>query len=125
MRAESRPMSVGTTWSVRYDATASSRPLSVASPTPVTPSAVVSLRVTKLRSGQVTMTRASAMGPLTALLLLNVQALRRPKITRAHAARVHHELLQDHGRIDHPKPKHVYARRVDHVGRAREVHVVG
>ena len=59
MRAGSRPISSGTTWSCRYAATASSRPLRVASPTPVTPSSVMIFRVTKLRPGQVTMTRAS------------------------------------------------------------------
>src|SRR6185437_11146684 len=41
--------------------TESSRPFKVASPIPVTPSAVVILSVTKLRPGQVTMTRASTI----------------------------------------------------------------
>ena len=57
--AASRPISSGTTWSPGSDATASSRPLRVASPSPVTPSSVVILRVTKLRSGLVTMTSAA------------------------------------------------------------------
>src|SRR5690349_1149034 len=46
MPAGSRPMSAGTTWSVRYDATASSRPFSVASPRPWRPSSVSTFRVT-------------------------------------------------------------------------------
>ena len=61
MRDASRPISAGTTWSVRYDATASSRPLSVASPMPWTPASVSIFSVTKLRPGQVTMTRQAVI----------------------------------------------------------------
>src|SRR6476659_5663845 len=61
MLCASRPMSSGTTWSRRYDATASSRPLSVPSPRPVSPSSVVTFRVTKFRSGLDTMTSAATI----------------------------------------------------------------
>src|SRR5688572_11990616 len=57
----SRPMRQGMTWPSRYEATASSRPLSVASPSPVKPSSVSILRVTKLRPGQHTMTCAAVI----------------------------------------------------------------
>src|SRR6185437_13400763 len=57
----SRPISSGTTWSVRKLATASSRPFSVASPMPVMPSDVSILSVTKLRPGQVMMTLAETI----------------------------------------------------------------
>ena len=61
MRLASRPTSSGTTCSDRYAETASSRPFRVASPSPVTPSAVVSLSVTKFRFGLVTMTSARSI----------------------------------------------------------------
>src|SRR5690606_40548113 len=61
MRPASRPIRFGTTWSDRYEATASSRPLSVASPRPYTPERVSILSVTKLRPGQVTITRAATI----------------------------------------------------------------
>lgn len=70
MRSASRPMSSGTRWSWRYDATASSRPFRVASPRPVTPSDVVIFRVTKLRPGEVMMTFASVMVAMGAAPLL-------------------------------------------------------
>src|SRR5690349_5934881 len=61
MRSSSRPTRVEATWSERYDATASSRPLRVASPQPTIPSEVVILSVTKLRPGLVMMTSTSSM----------------------------------------------------------------
>jgi hypothetical protein len=61
MRRASRPMSKGSTCSFRYAATASSRPLRVASPSPYTPSSVVILSVTKFRPGEQTMTFASTI----------------------------------------------------------------
>src|SRR5215211_3130899 len=69
----SRPMRSGTTCSDRYAATASSRPFTVASPRPLRPSSVVTFSVTKLRPGEQTMTRASAirMDPDSALSQLN------------------------------------------------------
>ncbi len=54
-------MRFGTTWSLRYEATASSRPFSVASPIPVTPEPVTIFSVTKLRAGQVTITSADTI----------------------------------------------------------------
>src|SRR3954451_24908864 len=61
MRSSSRPMSVdGRCWD-RYAATESSRPLSVASPQPTTPSLVTILRVTKLRPGLQTLTSILSM----------------------------------------------------------------
>src|SRR3954464_1623647 len=56
MRSSSRPISVDARCSERYAATDNSRPLSVASPHPTTPSAVTTLRVTKLRPGLLTLT---------------------------------------------------------------------
>ena len=57
----SRPGNKGATWSDRYDATASSRPFSVPSPQPTSPSVVVILRVTKLRPGLATITSARSI----------------------------------------------------------------
>src|SRR6218665_2861028 len=54
----SRPIRQGITCSLRELATDSSRPLRVASPIPARPWSVSILRVTKLRPGQQTMTRA-------------------------------------------------------------------
>ena len=61
IRLASRPMSSGARCSDKYAATASSRPFSVASPRPETPSSVTSFSVTKLRPGEQMMTLASAM----------------------------------------------------------------
>src|SRR6476660_5907076 len=61
MRCGSRPISSGTTCSERYEATESSRPLSVASPQPTTPSLVTILRVTKFRPGLQTLTSILSM----------------------------------------------------------------
>src|SRR5579872_2377904 len=61
MRPASRPMRLGMRWCSRYAATASSRPLRVASPIPQTPERVSITSVTKLRPGQVTMTRAATI----------------------------------------------------------------
>src|SRR3569623_548306 len=58
MRCGSRPIRHGMTWSSRYATTDFSRPFSVASPRPCTPSSVMILSVTRLRPGQVTMTLA-------------------------------------------------------------------
>src|SRR5579863_5785457 len=71
MRAASRPIRLGITWCSRYAATASSRPLSVASPSPKTPARVSILSVTKLRPGQVTMTRAAVISPAYGLDMNN------------------------------------------------------
>src|SRR6478609_6007374 len=59
IRCGSFPISSCATCSFRYAATASSRPFSVASPIPVTPSSVVIRSVTKLRDGLVTNTSAA------------------------------------------------------------------
>src|SRR5262245_34959274 len=61
MRRASRSISNGMTCSVRYAATESSRPFSVASPRPWMPSSVTSFSVTKLRPGLQTMTLPSTM----------------------------------------------------------------
>src|SRR5579884_1006441 len=61
MRPASRPMRFGATCCSRYAATASSRPLSVASPSPYTPDRVSILSVTKLRPGEVMITRAATI----------------------------------------------------------------
>src|ERR1700743_1138116 len=68
MRPASRPVSSGTTWSARYAATASSRPLSVASPSPVSPSSVVMRSVTKFRPGLATSTSATAIFIVSSVL---------------------------------------------------------
>src|SRR3954466_8241172 len=61
MRSSSRPISVEARCSDRYAATESSRPLSVASPHPTTPSLVTILRVTKFRPGLQTLTSILSM----------------------------------------------------------------
>src|SRR5690242_6000281 len=84
MRAGSRPISTGTTCSVRYAATASSRPFSVASPRPLTPASVSIFSVTKLRPGQVTMTRADLIfKPCSSLLAKLVRPIYHLTISRS------------------------------------------
>jgi hypothetical protein len=62
----SRDTSSGATCSDRYAATASSRPFRVPSPQPTSPSAVVTLSVTKFRPGLATITsaRSTARAPI-------------------------------------------------------------
>src|SRR5678815_2635981 len=88
MRRASRPIRHGITCSVRYAATDSSRPLSVASPSPWTLSSVVIFNVTKLRPGQVMMTLAS-----TIFMASRVRSRSRLRFVQSHLANRRDEQL--------------------------------